>query len=76
MVRNQIKSDNKFSLKGRSDGFVLRVFSKEDAIKVLKKLRSEGHIYKRTNKEECKQHNVMDDKIYEDSTQLYGLKKF
>ena len=42
----------------------------------VNKLRSENHIYKRTNKEECKQYNVMDDKIYEDSTQLYGLKKF
>ena len=42
----------------------------------VNKLRSEKHIYTRTNKEECKQHNVMDDKIYEDSTRLYGLKKF
>lgn len=42
----------------------------------ISKLRTEHHIYTRTNKEECKQHNVMDDKIYEDSTRLYGLKKF
>ena len=42
----------------------------------VSKLRSEGHIYRRTNKEECKKYNVMDDKIYEDSKQLYGLKKF
>ena len=42
----------------------------------INKLKSENHIYTRTNKEECKQHNVMDDKIYEDSKQLYGLKKF
>ena len=42
----------------------------------VNKLRSERHIYTRTNKEECKKHNVMDDKIYEDSKQLYGLKKF
>ena len=42
----------------------------------VNKLRSDGHIYTRTNKEECKKHNVMDDKIYEDSTRLYGLKKF
>ena len=40
------------------------------------KLRSAGHIYTRSNKEECKKYNVMDDKIYEDSTRLYGLKKF
>ena len=42
----------------------------------ITKLRSAGHIYPRTNKEECKKKNVMDDKIYEDSIQLYGLKKF
>ena len=42
----------------------------------INKLKTENHIYTRTNKEECKQHNVMDDKIYEDSTRLYGLKKF
>ena len=40
------------------------------------KLRSANHIYPRANKEECKKKNVMDDKIYEDSVQLYGLKKF
>lgn len=39
-------------------------------------LKSNGHIYKRTDKLECKRKNVMDDKIYEDSVQLYGLKKF
>ena len=39
-------------------------------------LKSEGHIYKRVNKEECKKKNVMDDKIYNDSVELYGLKKF
>ena len=46
---------------------------KEDEIK---KLKQEGHIYQRTSKEECKQKNVMDDTIYEDSTRLLGLKKF
>ncbi len=39
-------------------------------------LRSEQHIYTRTNKEECKYKNVMDDMIYEDSKKLYGLKLF
>ena len=39
-------------------------------------LKSAGHIYKRTNKEECKKKNVMDDMIYHDSVELYGLKKF
>ena len=42
----------------------------------IAKLQAEGHIYKRVNKEECKKNNVMDDVIYEDSIQLYGLKKF
>lgn len=42
----------------------------------LNKLKSEGHIYKRTNKEECKYKNVMDDTIYEETKKLYGLKKF
>ncbi len=40
------------------------------------KLQNEGHIYPRKDKEECKKKNVMDDKIYDDSTKLYGLKKF
>ena len=42
----------------------------------ITKLKSENHIYKRTNKQECSKKNVMDDTIYEDSTRLYGLKKF
>lgn len=42
----------------------------------LEKLKSNNHIYKRTNKEECKCKNVMDDTIYEDSTKLYGLKLY
>ena len=42
----------------------------------INRLKSEGHIYKRTSRSECKKKNVMDDMIYEDSTKLYGLKKF
>ena len=42
----------------------------------INKLKSDGHIYKRVNKEECKKKNVMDDIIYEDSVKLLGLKKF
>ena len=42
----------------------------------ISNLKSAGHIYKRTNKEECKKKDVMDDLIYKDSTELYGLKKF
>lgn len=39
-------------------------------------LKAQGHIYKRTNNQECKYKNVMTDKIYYDSQQLYGLKLF
>ena len=42
----------------------------------INRLKSDNHIYKRTDKHECKKKNVMDDMIYEDSTRLYGLKKF
>ena len=42
----------------------------------INSLKSDGHIYRRVNKDECKKKNVMDDKIYEDSIQLYGLKKY
>lgn len=39
-------------------------------------LKSNGHIFKRQNKEQCKKKNVMDDIIYQDSINLYGLKKY
>ncbi len=42
----------------------------------VNELKSDNHIYKRTNKEECKKRNVMDDMLYNDSVELYGLKKF
>lgn len=42
----------------------------------INRLKSENHIYKRTSKEECSKKEVMDDTIYKDSTELYGLKKF
>lgn len=42
----------------------------------LEKLKSNNHVYKRVNKEECKKKNVMDDTIYEDSLKLYGLKLY
>ena len=44
--------------------------------KKIGELKEQGHIYKRVNKDDCKKKNVMDDKIYEDSTQLYGLKLY
>ena len=40
------------------------------------RLKQEGHIYKRTDKSECKKKNVMDDTLYQESTRLLGLKKF
>ena len=42
----------------------------------INRLKSENHIYKRVNKAECKKKNVMDDTIYNDSKELYGLKLF
>lgn len=42
----------------------------------VNKLRTEGHIYKRKNKKECKKKNVMDNKLYEDASHLYGLKLY
>lgn len=42
----------------------------------IDKLKEEGHIYKRKNKCECKKKNVMDEKIYNDSVELLGLKKY
>ena len=42
----------------------------------INKLKSENHIFKRESKEQCKYKNVMDDKLYDDSVKLYGLKKF
>ena len=42
----------------------------------IDELKANGHIYKRANKEECKRKNVMDDVIYKDSQELYGLKLF
>ena len=43
---------------------------------VINDLKSNNHIHKRINKQECKKKNVMDDMIYNDSIQLYGLKKY
>jgi len=55
-----------------------KFFSLFDKIKntEINNLKMNNHIYKRTTKEECKQKNVMDDMIYEDSIKLYGLKKY
>lgn len=42
----------------------------------LNTLKSNAHIYHRITKKDCKYKNVMDDQIYNDSVQLYGLKKY
>lgn len=42
----------------------------------IDKLKDKGLIYKRKDRKECKKKNVMDDKLYEESVKLYGLKKF
>ncbi|MDD6879390.1 MAG: DUF2207 domain-containing protein [bacterium] len=42
----------------------------------IKFLKSNGEIRKRKNIKECKKINVMSDKIYEDSSKLFGLKMF
>lgn len=42
----------------------------------IEELKDRGLIYKRKDKNECKKRNVMDDKLYEESVKLYGLKKF
>ena len=42
----------------------------------ISELESQNHIYARTSKEECIKKKVMDDVIYNDSVQLYGLKKY
>ena len=39
-------------------------------------LKKQTHIYHRVTKKECKKKYVMDDKMYEDSVRLYGLKKY
>lgn len=42
----------------------------------ISELKSQGHIFKRTSKEQCKFGNVMDDTLYEESKKIYGLKLF
>ncbi len=56
-------------------GKYLNLFEKIKNNKI-KELKEQGHIYKRTNKKECKYKNVLDDILYEDSKKLFGLKLF
>lgn len=67
------KEFGKWAKKNYSEFFNVFKSFKDDE---LSKLRTEGHITKRVDKQECKKKNVMDDVIYEDSKKLYGLKKF
>ena len=52
-------------------GLFTRITNRE-----IEKLKANNHIYNRVNKEECKKKYVMDNKIYDDSVKLYGLKKY
>jgi len=53
----------------------LKIFTRlEDD--TIKKLKDNNSIRVRENKEECKYKNVMSDAMYNDSVQLYGLKKY
>ena len=42
----------------------------------IRELKNENHIYMRKTKQECKKKEIMDDTIYNDTIQLYGLKKY
>lgn len=53
----------------------LSIFQRMRDTKVLV-LENEGHIYKRTSKEECKKKKVMDDVLYNESVKLYGLRRY
>lgn len=69
----ETKELEKWCRKNYTEFFGLFTRMKNDTINSLK---SNGYIYQRTNKNECKYKNVMNDKIYNDSIQLYGLKKY
>jgi len=43
---------------------------------LINSLKKDTRIYHRVTKKDCKYRYVMDDKIYNDSIQLYGLKKY
>ena len=53
----------------------LNVFTKLEN-DTIKSLKNSGSIRNRMNRKECKFKNVMDDNMYNDSIQLYGLKKY
>lgn len=59
----------------RYDARFLSIFSLfED--RVINLLKKDMHIYHRITKDECISRYVMDEKVYEDSLKLYGLKKY
>ena len=51
------------------------LFERIDKVEI-EKLKVNNHIYKRTDKKECKKKNVMDDTLYEESIKLAGMEKF
>lgn len=60
------------------DNYNIRLFGlfakKEEEI--INSLKKDTHIYHRITRDECMYTYVLDDKIREDSIQLYGLKKY
>ena len=69
----EAKEFEKWCSKNYSEFFSLFKRMEND---VINDLKSNNHIYKRVNKQDCKKKNVMDDMIYNDSVELYGLKKY
>ena len=69
----EAKEFEKWARNNYSEFFSLFKRMENETIEALK---TAGHIYKRRDKSECKKKNVMDDNIYNDSVQLYGLKLY
>ena len=56
-------------------GLILEIFDSSLENEMMR-LIDKNHIYNRTSIKECKKKNVMDNKLYNDSKKLYGLKKY
>lgn len=69
----EAKEFEKWCRKNYSKFFDLVNEMVDNKISVLKTI---GHIFPRANKSECKKKNVMSDKLYNDSVELYGLKLY
>jgi len=69
----EAKELEKWCKKNYSEFFSLFTRIENETISLLK---SKNYIYNRNDKNECKYKNVMNDQMYNDSIQLYGLKKY